>query len=61
MNIPPIEHRFSGSPRSRFALEFFKNSAQFPLANILLEMLVEGPLHYLLALDLYVMVFAAGL
>jgi len=59
MNLTPIEHRLSGSRRGRFVLELFKNSAQFPIPNILLEMLLEGPFYYLLAPDLYAIVFAA--
>mgnify|MGYP001601606665 FL=1 len=58
MNITPLEHRLTGSRRGRFVLELFKNSAQFPIANILLEMLMEGPFYYLLAPDLYAIIFA---
>ncbi len=59
IDITPLEHRLTGSRRGRFVLELFKNSAQFPIANILLEMLMEGPFYYLLAPDLYAIVFAA--
>ena len=59
LNLTPLEQRLSGSRRGRFVLELFKNSAQFPIANILLEMLMEGPFYYLLAPDLYAIVFAA--
>jgi class 3 adenylate cyclase len=59
MNITPIETRLAGSARSRFFLELFGNSAQFPIANILLEMLLEGARDYLRAPDLYSILFAA--
>jgi class 3 adenylate cyclase len=36
----------------------FGNSAQFPIANILLEMLLEGPRAYLLVPDLYTILLA---
>jgi len=54
-----LEARLSGSPRTRFLLEFFGNSAQFPIANSLLELLQDGPAAYLRAPDLYAILFAS--
>jgi class 3 adenylate cyclase len=53
-----LDVRLTGTPRTRFLLELFGNSAQFPIANILLESLLEGPLEYLRAPDLYAILFA---
>lgn len=58
MNEAPLQARLSGTPRTRYLLELFGNSAQFPIANILLEMLLESPAKYLLAADLYIILFA---
>lgn len=58
MNAPTIETRLSGTPRTRFFLELFGNSAQFPIANILLEMLLESPRAYLFVPDLYAILLA---
>lgn len=58
MNAAPLQNRLSGTPRTRYLLELFGNSAQFPIANILLEMLLEGPAEYLLAPDLYTILIA---
>lgn len=53
-----VDTRISGSFSTRYLLELFSNTAYFPIANILLELLLEGPLHYLKAPDLYVMLAA---
>lgn len=53
-----IETRISGSFSTRYLLELFSNSAYFPIANILFELLIEGPFHYLKAPDLYVILTA---
>lgn len=58
MNSNLIESRLSGTPRTRFLLELFGNSAQFPIANILLEMLLAGPSKYLFEPDLYAILLA---
>lgn len=58
MNPAAPETRLSGTPRTRFLLELFGNSLQFPIANILLEMLLEGPAEYLFVPDLYTILFA---
>ena len=54
-----VDARLAGTHRSRFLLELFGNSAHFPIANILLEMLLEGPGAYLRAPDLYTIVLAS--
>ena len=54
-----LEERLTGTPRTRFFLELFGNSAQFPIANSLLELLLEGPADYLRAPDLYAILFAS--
>lgn len=56
---PPLETHSSASFSPRFWLEFFGNSAHFPIANILLEFLIEQPLQYLRAPDLYALVAAS--
>lgn len=53
-----LETRLTGTPRTRFLLEFFGNSAQFPIANSLLELLLEGPADYLRAPDLHAILLA---
>lgn len=55
----PLETRITGSIPVRFWLELFGNSVHFPIANILLELLIEKPLDYLLAPDLYAIVTAS--
>lgn len=54
-----LETRIIGSFSTRFWLELFGNSAHFPLANILLELLIEKPLYYLRTPDLYTIVTAS--
>ena len=53
-----IEQRLRGTRRGHVVQELFANSAHFPLANIFLELLVEGPSRYLLELDLYIILAA---
>lgn len=38
-----LEKRIAGSPLTRFLQELFGNSAQFPIANMVFELLREGP------------------
>jgi adenylate cyclase len=38
-----LDSRISGSFRNRYERELFRNSGQFPIANLLLELLLEGP------------------
>lgn len=60
MNTSLIEARIQGTASSRFWQEFFGNSAHFPIAIILYELLIEGAGVYLVRPDLYV-VLPAGL
>lgn len=57
---PPsaLDIRIAGSFQQRFWQELWRNSAQFPIANLLLEVLLEGP-KIMLAPDVYVLVAAA--
>jgi len=54
-----LERRIAGSALTRFLQELFGNSAQFPVANILFELLLEGPHRYLTAPDAYAISLAA--
>ena len=54
----PLEARIAGSLGHRYTQELFRNSGQFPIANLLLELLLEGP-QIFLAPDIYVLVVAA--
>jgi class 3 adenylate cyclase len=54
-----LEARLRGTRWGHIAQEGFTNAAHFPLANIFLEMLVEGPLKYFREPDPYVIIFAA--
>lgn len=54
-----IDARLKGTPRNYFFREFFTNSAYFPLVNIFLELLLNGPADYLGEPDIYVILFAA--
>ena len=51
--------RIGGTLTGRIVQEFFSNSAHFPIANILLEMLRAGVGEYLLEPDFYAIVAAA--
>ena len=53
-----IDTAIEGSPGGRFLLELFSNSALFPIANILLELLLTGP-RYLLDYRFYVLALGA--
>lgn len=37
-----LDARIAGNPSTRFWLELFGNSAQFAIANVLFELLLEG-------------------
>lgn len=54
-----LETRITGTRRIRFLQELFGNSAHFPIAIILLELLLEGPSEYFRHPDLYCIIFAA--
>jgi len=56
-----IEENIEGSFSTRFWIELFGNSAYFAIANILLELLIEGPAEYLRAPDLYTIIFSAAI
>lgn len=53
-----IDERIRGTCNGAVILEFLKNSFHFPLANILLEMVLEGPAHYITSLDFYASLIA---
>ena len=59
MSDAALEKRIEGSPPTRFFQECFGDSAQFPIANILLDLLLEGPVGYLVAPDAYASTLAA--
>lgn len=56
-----IEERIRGTLRGVIILEFLKNSFHFPLANILIELVLEGPAHYVQSLDFYASISAAAI
>ncbi len=55
-----FEERFTGSFLQRFAQEFFGNTAQYPIANILLEILLKTSVSFTEP-DPYIILFAAGI
>ncbi len=56
----PLEARLTGSFATRMLLELFGNSAVFPIANVLLELLMaRGLANYLAEPDLYVIALAS--
>jgi adenylate cyclase len=55
---PTLDARIVGSFGHRYWQELFRNTGQFPIANLLLELLTEGP-EIFLAPDIYVLVAAA--
>ena len=56
-----LEERIQGSRSGRFLQELFGNSIHFPLVNIILELLLQGPRDYLFDLDPYLLLSAAVL
>lgn len=54
-----VDARLKGTQRSYFFREFFTNSAYFPIANIILELLMNDPGDYLSEPDLYFILLAA--
>lgn len=46
-----LDRRIRGTVRWAILEEFLRNSFHFPLANILIELVLEGPSHYLLSMD----------
>jgi class 3 adenylate cyclase len=61
MNKSSLDSRPSSLATTRFFQELFGNSLHFPIANVLLETLVEGPLYYLTTPDPYAILFAGVL
>ena len=53
-----LDSAIEGSPRTRFFLELFGNSAVFPIANALLELLLDGR-GYFRSPDFYALALAA--
>ncbi|NJD91824.1 MAG: adenylate/guanylate cyclase domain-containing protein [Geobacter sp.] len=54
-----LDERIHGTLRGAVTLEFLKNSFHFPLANILIELILEGPSHYVQSVDFYASLCAA--
>lgn len=54
-----LETRIIGAFSTRFWLELFGNSAHFPIANFLFELLIEKPLDYLRVSDPYALAAAS--
>lgn len=46
-----LDQRIRGTVRGAVVEEFLRNSFHFPLANILIELVLEGPGHYLTSTD----------
>ena len=55
--VSALDARIAGSFRNRYEQELFRNSGQFPMANLLLEMLLEGPAVFF-APDVYTLIVA---
>ena len=55
--VSALDSRIAGSFRNRYEQELFRNSGQFPIANLLLELLLEGPAVFL-APDIYTLIGA---
>jgi adenylate cyclase len=54
-----IDARLGGTRAKHIGQEFFTNSAYFPLANIFLELLIEGLSDYVRAPDPYIIIAAS--
>ncbi|MGE5098342.1 MAG: adenylate/guanylate cyclase domain-containing protein [Betaproteobacteria bacterium] len=54
-----LDTAIEGSPRTRFFLELFGNSAIFPIANAVLELLLEDGFAYFRDPDFYALMLAA--
>lgn len=53
-----VEARLRGRRSQSVVLELLANTIHFPLANIILEMLIEGISDYVLEPDFYILIFA---
>jgi class 3 adenylate cyclase len=58
VDLRTVEQRIKGGKVQAVVLELLGNSIHFPLANIILEMLLEGFSSYLIEVDFYAMLFA---
>lgn len=54
-----IEIKMEGTFLSKYIREFLKNSAHFPVTNLVLESLVENSPHYFFEPDPYILLFTA--
>jgi len=54
-----IEKRLKGTLKGHILGEWLANSAHFPLANIFLELFLEGPTQYFFQPDLYAILFGS--
>ena len=57
--VVSLDAAIEGTPRARFLLELFGNSAIFPIANVLLELFLAGGPAYFLEPDFYAIVAGA--
>jgi class 3 adenylate cyclase len=57
--VTDLESRLGGTRAKHISQEFFTNSAHFPLANVFLELLIEGLPSYVTAPDPYVIITAS--
>ncbi len=58
VDLGTVEQRIRGGKVQTIVLELLSNTIHFPLANIILEMLLEGFFSYLTEVDFYAMLFA---
>lgn len=56
-----LDRRIRGTVREAIVEEFLRNSFHFPLANILIELVLEGPGHYLLSMDFWASLLAPAI
>ena len=53
-----LNARLKGTQNKAIVLEFFMNTVHFPIAIIVLELILEGPLEYLQKADFYALIIA---
>ncbi|MCP4698941.1 MAG: adenylate/guanylate cyclase domain-containing protein [Gammaproteobacteria bacterium] len=58
MSSHDLNERLHGTRNSRIVQEFFSNTVHFPIANLFLELLIEGPGEYFTEPDLYILMLA---
>ena len=56
-----LDDRIRGTLQSVIILEFLRNSFHFPLSNILLELVIEGPQHYFSSIDFFASLVAPAI